>query len=500
MILIMISILFLFIISVISIIWICSKLTDTEHFTENHHEKKIVHGKTIWLLWLQGWNDGTPWLVQQVRKSWEQLNPTWNVELVTEANLHKYVNIEYINNPVLHPAAKSDIIRLHLLAEHGGVWADATMLCMMSLDLWLYDALEPAGFWMYHGRDYGAGPASWFMISIKDSLIAKKWKDATDNFWKNGNIVEYDYFWMDGLFKELCEKDTVFLNEWKKVPYLWCEARGQAHMLAEKCMQNNPELKDILLHNPPYAVKLSRHNFDANDKNSNAYAAITYALEQKYAPYPLHPMKYMYNDKMDWQSDTVAVSADCGEKENIGKLFEICKANGIKLIIYDKCNFCKNIPNEIYSRPLKNVGREGNTFLHFVIRYYDNLPKHIIFIPSNFRKHPDRLIKFQELIDHKDQTGCFDSLEGSEDFVLHEYEGRQIQLADVRPFKNWYEKYIGQWDPNGKGPCWSGIMATNRERVLRHPKHFYENIIKQCDYVDESEVGHFIERSMQAIF
>jgi mannosyltransferase OCH1-like enzyme len=30
--------------------------------------------------------------------------------------------------------AKSDMIRLHVLSTHGGVWADSTMLCLQPLD------------------------------------------------------------------------------------------------------------------------------------------------------------------------------------------------------------------------------------------------------------------------------------------------------------------------------------------------------------------------------
>lgn len=53
---------------------------------EYKRPKKTVPGKTIWLLWMQGW-DNAPWIIQQVRKSWELLNPKWNVELVSSDNL-----------------------------------------------------------------------------------------------------------------------------------------------------------------------------------------------------------------------------------------------------------------------------------------------------------------------------------------------------------------------------------------------------------------------------
>ena len=107
--------------------------------------------KTIWLLWLQGW-DKAPWLPHQIKRSWEVKNPDWNVRLITRDNLKDYVtDIDYVYQDSISPQAKSDIIRLSLLKNHGGVWADATLLCMQPLDNWVNDAIAPSNFWMYHG-------------------------------------------------------------------------------------------------------------------------------------------------------------------------------------------------------------------------------------------------------------------------------------------------------------------------------------------------------------
>jgi hypothetical protein len=164
---------------------------------------------------------------------------------------------------------------------------------MMPLDLWVYDALKPTGFWMYHGGKDNKGPASWFIISSKNSYLIQTWKQAADNYWKNRKNGTDEYFWMDGLFNNLLKSDKRFLKEWNKVPYLSCEDPGQAHMLAEKTRDNNPELKKILTYNPPYAVKLSFHGCSPNEndaKDTNMYTAIKEALTQEHAPYPLHKM------------------------------------------------------------------------------------------------------------------------------------------------------------------------------------------------------------------
>jgi len=123
--------------------------------------------KNIFLLWLQGW-ENAKWLNKQVAESWEINNPEWKIHYIDLANLKDYVNdIDYIydEQKKISPQAKSDIIRLSLLKNHGGIWADATMLCMQPLDHWVYEAVEPSQFWMYHGSGSGmtkeTGPASW---------------------------------------------------------------------------------------------------------------------------------------------------------------------------------------------------------------------------------------------------------------------------------------------------------------------------------------------------
>jgi len=463
-------------------------------FTRKSTYVSPVPGKTIWLLWLQGW-DKAPWLVQKVRESWEKLNPEWNVELVDEKNLKNYVTIDYINK-VKSPAAKSDVIRLNLLEKHGGIWADATLLCMHPLDTWIYEALEHTGFWMYHGRDNGEGPASWFMASVAGSTIIRKWKEACDVYWASRS-VEDEYFWMDSLFKKLRTSDKDFHDEWSHVPYLWCEDYGQSHMLAEKTQENDPELKKILKDNPPYVLKLSRgHNsveFSETMTESNAYFAIKSALEQEKEPYKLHKMVTKnYSDL----SNSVVVIADCGNGDDVNKIRGMTDSD---VIVYDKCNFCKTCPNSVRCRPRRNVGREQETFLHFVITYFDKLPTNIVFLPTPLDKHNrfERLNHILNTGENKFHDGL--TLRGQENFELSEYEGRKVERSKITPYQKWYETYIGEWDPNTL-LVWNGIYKTNRDRILEKPLHFFVNLHKQVQDANDSEVGHYLERSMTSIY
>lgn len=237
--------------------------------------------RTIWLLWFQGWDDATcPWLVRQVRRSWETKNPGWTVTPLSDANLGLYLDVaKVLPHPGgMSPAARSDVVRLNLLAEHGGVWADATMLCTRPLDEWVQEATSPVGFWMYHGRDEGRGPASWFIATSRPgTYIATAWRDACREYW-SGRRTTNDYFWMDALFETLLRTDPRFAADWAQVPYKWCEDPGEAHMFAGKVMSHDPDLLELLRTRPPYAVKLSHHGFDETVPGTNGVAAINISL------------------------------------------------------------------------------------------------------------------------------------------------------------------------------------------------------------------------------
>ncbi len=246
--------------------------------------------KNIFLLWLQGWNKA-PWLQKEVLKSWSINNPDWNIELIEQNNLINYVDdIDYIfdNKKNITPQAKSDIIRLSLLKNIGGVWADSTMLCMQPLDHWIFNAIEPSGLWMYHGHGGGLssdlGPASWFIAANNECYLIKEWKYACDYFWNMNNEAK-SYFWMDGLFRDLIENNQSFKSQWLKTPFLYCEKPGSSHSLANYnygMAKNSKYLKNILKDKPPYALKLSSQletifpSFNSiKFKKSNVYFAIS---------------------------------------------------------------------------------------------------------------------------------------------------------------------------------------------------------------------------------
>jgi hypothetical protein len=253
--------------------------------------------KNIFLLWLQGW-DNAKWLNKQVAESWKINNPDWTIHYIDFENLKDYVSdIDYIYDTTkdISPQAKSDIIRLSLLKNHGGIWADATLMCMQPLDHWVFEAVEPSGFWMYRGNGGSGGISCWFIVSQKDNYVINKWKEEADNYWLSSERVSTNY-WLDLWFSTIFNNNDKVRELWLKVKSIYCEDKGQAHTMAHHFMwQDQYYIKDLFYDQPPYVLKFwlnawEEHFPDPTTekcKKSNGYYAIECSKRVKSFKHPL---------------------------------------------------------------------------------------------------------------------------------------------------------------------------------------------------------------------
>ncbi len=169
--------------------------------------------KKIWMLWLQGW-DNAPELVRKCKTTWVENNPDWEINLLTKDTLSDFVSLPeiYSNHLKLTPAAFSDVLRIHLLAKFGGVWADATTWCAKPLDLWIERVTEDRGFFAYSKPGPDRPIASWFLAAQENNYIADKFQLAVDNLWheflRSGDDA------LDKIFSD--NNDLNFITDGKK--------------------------------------------------------------------------------------------------------------------------------------------------------------------------------------------------------------------------------------------------------------------------------------------
>ena len=113
--------------------------------------------RNIWMLWLQG-PDDAPDLVKACHRSWLDLNPGWTLNFLSQETVQDYLTEDFRRQIFalgLPPQKIANLIRLHLLTRHGGVWVDADCRCARPLDDWL-PQLMGGGFFAFR-----FGAAAW---------------------------------------------------------------------------------------------------------------------------------------------------------------------------------------------------------------------------------------------------------------------------------------------------------------------------------------------------
>jgi hypothetical protein len=96
--------------------------------------------------------------------------------------------------------------------------------------------------------------------------------------------------------------------------------------------------------------------------------------------------------------------------------------------------------------------------------------------------------------------------ENNYDFVINEYistheknsKNPTMKLSKIRPLGKWYEKFFG----DNITTCFShhAIFAMSKKDILKHPRGYYEKLIKELDDHFNPETGHYFERTWEAVF
>ena len=233
--------------------------------------------KTVWTCWFQGW-DAAPEIVTEATKSWDYYNPDWNIVRLTEENYRDYVDIDSVLPGLeTNPTAFSDVLRLFLLKEHGGVWADATLFCNKPLDKWV-NSVEDS--FVFYRPDIMI--TSWFVVSKDNSYMTELWYDTLVDYWSQriaGNDrYPGEYSWVHALFRECYKKDENFRGLFDRMDKFdascYMNERGKGpHLFTPYGQYLNSEVTDEIKNridsqvDPVYKVT---YKFDYNPESNSA--------------------------------------------------------------------------------------------------------------------------------------------------------------------------------------------------------------------------------------
>ncbi len=132
--------------------------------------------KKLWLYWNAS-IESAPEVVQVSVASWKSLNPDYEITLLNDDNLNSILGFDFnavfkLSTVNISYAHKADLLRLYLLAVHGGVWVDTTTFCLQPLSSWVDSETKKSGFFTFRHKNNKTRPIEiWFIAVNKGSLI-----------------------------------------------------------------------------------------------------------------------------------------------------------------------------------------------------------------------------------------------------------------------------------------------------------------------------------------
>lgn len=176
----------------------------------------------IWQYWEQGL-ENAPSLVKTCFDSVEKFSDGRERVIITPRNMENYVEIpgfiyDLKNKGVIKLAHFSDILRTHLLTEHGGTWVDATVLFtdkmpeyITNSDLFVFQNDPKADL-------DGLNMASYFIHSKPHHKILEDTKEVLHEYWRDNRFL-VNYFMFLHAFTMVTSSCDENKKLWQNVPF-----------------------------------------------------------------------------------------------------------------------------------------------------------------------------------------------------------------------------------------------------------------------------------------
>lgn len=165
------------------------------HPAEDHEQ---THNPIIWTIWLQGM-ENAPEIVQKCYASMRKHITDRPIIVITEDNFRDYVTfpdyiMEKYEKGIISKVHFADLLRIELLANHGGTWLDGTVFCsgtpvqpyVLDAELFLFQMLKPG----LNGNCRAT--SSWLMTAYSGNPIILLTRALLHEYWRTHNYaVEY---------------------------------------------------------------------------------------------------------------------------------------------------------------------------------------------------------------------------------------------------------------------------------------------------------------------
>lgn len=187
----------------------------------SYEDRPMVFSDKVWVFWRQGYEQA-PELIRACFDSVKRHLKDRDIIFLSEQNLGQYVTLPgYIEDKrrrgIIPEALYSDIVRISLLAEHGGLWLDSTVFCTGS------DLAERFRDWplfVFKLEDLDRShvtptiSSNWLISSYTNVPFVRAVRDLLYAYWEKENYMK-NYFIFHLFFHMVSDR---YPEQWKKIP------------------------------------------------------------------------------------------------------------------------------------------------------------------------------------------------------------------------------------------------------------------------------------------
>ena len=234
--------------------------------------------KIIWSYWSGPINS----YVEKALESWKKYLPEWDIRFLDDEKLKNY-NIKKPHNfNDLVRAKQSDVIRLNLLYNYGGVWMDASIILHENLD-WIIKKMGDSPYFTYKIKNKKYVENWLILVKKKKDYSIGKWLDTFIDVLENPDLYKY----------EKCEKHWSIFGKFSN--YFDC-FKSYCYLLNtdKKFLEIHNSIPFLIINSPIIPGKEDPfHNFFLPESAQGKIEKFT-AIHRKLHPAFKFPLIYLY--------------------------------------------------------------------------------------------------------------------------------------------------------------------------------------------------------------
>ena len=216
---------------------IINRNSEITYFTE---QSKVAVPYKIWIFW---YDIDIPELVGKCINNIKKLHPEYQVYVLDKETVSDFVDLNVKNLIDKMPVANlSDLIRLKLLQQYGGVWMDASIILEKNIkDFFILEKniYEIIGFYNAYQSQGAKLPVleSWFLAAPPNSKFINTWLGYFEPISELGSQGLFDKFKNHPDFIELCRGlgDPQYLVVYIAAKLTYKDMKQECNMLFYSC-------------------------------------------------------------------------------------------------------------------------------------------------------------------------------------------------------------------------------------------------------------------------